>query len=218
MPKWYERTGDSGRGSSGPSRRQGCLLSLVVFVLLVVFARLWLPLLAYVLVMDQPPVNADAIMIMGGGNGSRQDKALELYRAGWAPLIISSGEAPWIPGFSRSYAEIAADYMIAAGVPRQDILLAPDTTSSIEEAVYALALARERGLSSLLVVTDHYHTLRTSLTFRQTFRGSGITLTFVAARPAWFDMSIWWCSERPLVAVFEEYAKLTYYLFKGYLF
>jgi uncharacterized SAM-binding protein YcdF (DUF218 family) len=172
---------------------------------------------AYVLVVDQPPVKADAILVMGGDDGSRQDKAVALYQAGWAPLVISSGEAHLLPGLRRSYAELAADYMIAAGMPQQDILLATDTTSSVEEARFALALARERRLDSLLVVTDHYHTLRTSLTFRRAFRDSGIALTFVAAQPSWFDMNAWWRSERPLIALFEEYVKLGYYLLKGYL-
>ncbi len=193
-------------------------LALVILVLALVLAReLWLPLLARVLIVDQPPSHADAILVLGGGDGSRQDRAIELYQQGYAPLLISSGESPLLPDFDASFAVLGADYMVARGVPREAILLMEQTTSTQEEAAQSLQLAREQGLTSLLVVTDHYHTRRSWLTFRRAYRDSGIAVSMAAATPQWFDAAHWWQSERSLLAVIEEYEKLVYYLLRGYI-
>jgi uncharacterized SAM-binding protein YcdF (DUF218 family) len=218
MPKWYERTGSNNARATRRARWPGCLILLLsLIVLAVILGRVWLPLLARALVVDQPPVAADAMMVLGGGDGSVQDRAIQLYNEGWAPLLISSGEPPNLPGPERSYAELGADYMIERGVPREAILVVPQATSTYEEAMVCLALCQERGLDRLLVIADPYHTRRASLTFRHVFRDADIALTFVGARPDWFDPNSWWQSERPVLAVFQEYLKLAYYLVKGYI-
>ena len=217
MPKWYERTGSSGRRAGAGRRLPGCLVLVALFLLALLLSPVWLPLVARVLVVDQPPREADAIMVMGGGDGSSQDRAIQLYNEGWAPVLVSSGESPNLPGPGRSYAELGADYMIQRGIPPEAILLVPQTTSTHDEARISLAICRERGFGRLLVVSDHYHTLRTSLTFRQVFRDADVDIITVAAHPDWFDLDRWWQSERPVLAVFQEYLKLGYYFLKGYI-
>jgi len=217
MPsKWYQRPDNNWR-QRGRRRLPAAIVVLALLLLVALSYRWWLPGVARILIVNQIPQPADAILVLGGGDGSRQDRAIALYNEGLAPLVISSGEAPLLPDFKRPFAELGADYMIARGVPAEGILLLSDTTSTYEEAVNSLKLARERGFTSLLVVSDHYHLGRSSLAFRHVYRGSGISLTFVAAYPAWFDVNAWWTQERSLIAVFEEYEKLFYYLLKGYL-
>lgn len=215
--KWYQRP-DSNWAQRGRRRFPlGLLTTIILLLLLILGHRWWLPWLARALFVDQAPQRADALLILGGGDGSRQDRAIALYQEGLAPLIISSGERPYLPDFQRTFAEIGADYLIARGVPAESILLLEGTTSTYDEALASLNLAREWGLTSLIVVSDHYHLRRANLTFRRVYRGSEISLTFVAAHPSWFDVNAWWTQERSLMAVFEEYEKLVYYLLKGYL-
>lgn len=215
-PKWYQRA--DGEWTQRRRRRFPLSLAVIVLLLLIVLGhRWWLPWVARALFVDQAPRPADALLVLGGGDGSRQDRAIALYQEKLAPLIISSGERPYLPDFQRTFAEIGADYMIARGVPAESILLLKETTSTYDEALASLSLAREFGFTSLLVVSDHYHLRRSSLTFRRVYRGSGISLTFVAAYPSWFDVNAWWTQERSLMAVFEEYEKLIYYLLRGYL-
>jgi len=216
-PKWYQRP-DSNWAQRGRRRLPlGLMTTLTLLLLVILGHRWWLPGIARALFVDQTPQRADALLILGGGDGSRQDRALALYQEGLTPFIISSGERPYLPGFQRTFAEIGAEYLIARGVPAESILLLQETTSTYDEALASLRLAKERGFTSLLVVSDHYHLRRSSLVFRRVYQGSGISLTFVAAHPSWFDADAWWTQERSLMAVFEEYEKLVYYLLKGYL-
>ena len=199
-------------------QRWAIFCALIALLLALVLARgLWLPLVARALIVDQPPNHADAILVLGGGDGSRQDRAIELYQQGYAPLLISSGESPLLPDYDESYAALGANYMVARGIPREAILLLEETTSTQEEAAQSLQLAREQGFTSLLVVTDQYHTRRAWMAFRRAYRGSGLQTTMVAATSQWFDVAHWWQSERSLIAVIEEYEKFVYYLLRGYI-
>ncbi|MHB1293468.1 MAG: YdcF family protein [Anaerolineae bacterium] len=177
----------------------------------------WMPAFARILVVDQAPTPADAILVLGSGDGSRQDRAIALYGQGLAPVVISSGERPLLPGVWQSYAEIAADYMVERGVPREAIVLFEDTASTRDEALAARTLAEQSGYTALIVVTDAYHTRRSALTIRHVFRGSPIRITMVAAPTPWFDATSWWTSERSLLAVLEEYVKFGFYVLKGYI-
>ncbi len=219
MPtKWYQRT-EGDRVS--PQRRLplpqwGCLVGVLALVI-VLTAGWWLPAMSRVLVVDQSPVPSSAILVLGGGNGERENRALALYERGLAPMIITSGEKPLLPGQELTFAEISADYLYAHGVAREAILMMKETTSTHEEAAQSLEMAQARGFSSLLVVTDAYHTGRASLAFRKVYRNTGIRLTFVAEYPAWYQMDSWWTQERSFLAVCEEYMKLAFYLVKGYI-
>ena len=220
MPKkWYERSGtaDPTEATLGPRAVPTLVLVLLALLLVFLAARWWLPTVARALMVEEPATPADAILVLGGGDGSRQDRAVEFFRAGLAPVVISSGEKPLLPGFQESYAELAALYMVERGVPRDAILLLPLTTSTSEEAAFGLRLAQERGFRSLLVVTDNYHTRRSKWTFDKAFRGSGIEITIVSATPTWLPVDSWWKHERSLLAILEEYEKIVFYLLQGYL-
>src|SRR5580658_6832409 len=44
------------------------------------------------LIRDEPPVRADAALVLGGdGNGQRTLKAAQLAQAGWVPIVYLSG-------------------------------------------------------------------------------------------------------------------------------
>jgi uncharacterized SAM-binding protein YcdF (DUF218 family) len=217
MAKWYQRTDSRrARGTVLPYLR-GLLLVLLALVAIAISHRWILTTMARCLTADQTPVQADAIMVLGGGDGSRQDRAMELYEAGLAPTIISSGEAPYLPGFTKTFAELGAEYMVARGIAQEDILLINNSTSTQDEALYSRQLAGERGYETLLVVTDDYHMRRAAWTFRKAYRRVDIDLIFVAADPEWCDAEDWWLHERSLIAVVEEYEKMLFYMLKGYL-
>jgi len=100
MPKWYQRT--DGVTPKGEKGLRFTRLLVVIFILLLAIAshRWWLTGVPRLLVVDQAPRSADAILVLGGGDGSRAARALALYEAGWAPIVITSGERPFLPDLS----------------------------------------------------------------------------------------------------------------------
>ena len=110
--------------------------------------------------------HADAIAVFGAAeyNGraspvltARLEHALDLYRRGLAPLLISLGG-----GVDPLYSEgaVGRDFFLIHGVPDRSII-AETSSSDTEESVNRLAaIARENHLRTILVVSDGTHLFR----------------------------------------------------------
>ena len=201
--------------------RRGCVYALLGAALVVlaalaviVLARdAWLPLLAHFLVYREAPRQADAIIVLGGGDEARSALGAELYRSGFAPVVIAAdgGES-----YAPYRGESLAGQLGRAGVPDAALMLldAPETTH--QEAQMALALLRERAAKRVILVTDTFHSRRARSVFVDVFAGSDIEVVSVPSEPAWFAPDHWWRDERSALAVFNEYAKLLWFWLGGH--
>ncbi|MGH7552971.1 MAG: YdcF family protein [Longimicrobiales bacterium] len=148
----------------------------LVLSTLAVLAFIWLASLASVLVAGSRPVlrEADAIIVLGAAqyNGrpspvfqARLDHALELYRKGYAPLLIVTGGVG--VGDTISEGEVGRKYVVQRDVPASAILVDRQGMTSSESVSAAAALMRERDLHTALIVSDSYHMLRLQLLARR---------------------------------------------------
>ncbi|MHB1857391.1 MAG: YdcF family protein, partial [Acidobacteriaceae bacterium] len=115
---------------------------------------------------EDQSAHADAIAVFGAAeyNGraspvltARLEHALDLYRRGLAPLLISLGG-----GVDPLYSEgaVGRDFFLIHGVPDRSII-AETSSSDTEESVNRLAaIARENHLRTILVVSDGTHLFR----------------------------------------------------------
>lgn len=204
------------RAMSAFTRRRnwiGCgdlLLLIVATVILGYHWRgQWLPLIGAML--DVPPElrPADVIIVLGGGDGDREDYGTRLYRQGLAPHVISTG-APL-------GSDAAAQELIQRGVPRQAIVLANGTQNTHDDALRSRQLMEDHGWHTALLVTDPYHMRRSLWTFRTVFQGTALQIWPAPVDSGWFDARHWWQSEAGFLSVNEEYLKLIYYLLRGYI-
>ncbi len=110
---------------------------------------------------------ADVILVLGAAqyNGrpspvlrARLDHALELYRRGIAPRLLTSGGAGGDPKHTEG--EVGRQYLIKQGVPAEAILVerAGDTTVHTLQSV--AAIMRQMNLQSAVMVSDGYHIFR----------------------------------------------------------
>ena len=176
---------------------------------------LWLTALARFLVIDGQPRPADAIIVLGGGTGDRERMGAALYLAGYAPEMLTTGEALNIVGANGTFAELSARQLELEGVPADHIHLLSSSSSTCDDARLSHELLSAAGAHSLIVVSDPYHMRRAMLLFDREYAGSGIDLIPVAASPSWFNPDHWWRRERDLRVVLEEYVKLGYYAVTG---
>ena len=136
---------------------------------------------------------ADVIIVLGSGLNAdltpgpalirRASRAADLWKAGYAPMIIcSGGYAEWA---ARSEADGCAEVLRAHGVPADRIILEQQSRSTEENALYSHQIMRAHGWNSALVVSDGYHLLRATWIFS----AEGIAASYSpAAQPPFFDL------------------------------
>ncbi len=109
---------------------------------------------------------ADAIGVLGAAEydgrpspvyRARLDHALELYRRGIAPLIVTLGGSG---GDQYSEGSVGAGYLISKGVPEEDIIAETESRNTEESARRIAVIARVNGLHRLVVVSDDTHMFR----------------------------------------------------------
>jgi uncharacterized SAM-binding protein YcdF (DUF218 family) len=111
--------------------------------------------------------HVDAIVVMGaaqyngrpsGALAARLDHAIELYKEGDAPYLITTGGN--LPGDLTTEAETGRRYAIARGVPASAILMENTGRDTLESIEHVRAIFDARDLHTALFVSDRSHMLR----------------------------------------------------------
>jgi uncharacterized SAM-binding protein YcdF (DUF218 family) len=103
-----------------------------------------------VLTIDSGEVKADALIVLGGGEG-RAERAAELYHHGDAPLIIVTGHGDCMANVS---------ILEHAGVPASAIKTEPTALTTLQNAKYSVPLIRAAQAHRVVIVTSWYHSRR----------------------------------------------------------
>ena len=182
------------------------LLSVTVLAYLLVGWRI-----GYFLDASEPVAQSDAIVVLEGeGSGfMRTRHALDLYAAGQAPLVAFSGGTLVNAGVACSTAEVSTEMARQLDLPQDAVVIMPESHSTRDEATALDQLARERGWTSVILVSDRFHTRRTANTFRTL--APEVSFTVSAADDPRFDPAHWWRSEEGLMSVVTEVLKLGFY-------
>jgi uncharacterized SAM-binding protein YcdF (DUF218 family) len=111
--------------------------------------------------------NADAIVVFGAAEYSgrpspvlraRLDHALELYKRGLAPYVITTGGN----GEDLNYSEggVGRAYLLANAVPDNHLIAETQSEDTSEAAQRVAAIMRANKMTTCLVVSDGYHIYR----------------------------------------------------------
>ena len=160
----------------------------------------------------QAPVKADLLIALGGEDGGRAHSVLGLYRDGFAPRVLLTGEGVHTRARPHQLSW-RARYLIDKGIPENAVLFDARSNNSWEEAVNTLALMRSMKLERVLVVSDPPHLRRLGWVWSKVFAGSGKTYTLIACEMDDWDPEFWWRTSAGLQFVFGEYIKLAYYFY-----
>lgn len=116
---------------------------------------------------------ADAIVVLGAAQyagrpspvlRARLDHALALWKRGLAPrLVLTGGRGE---GDTTSEAEVGRRHVERAGVPDSAIVLEARGRSTRESLAGVGAMARERGIHRVILVSDPMHLLRAAVLAR----------------------------------------------------
>jgi uncharacterized SAM-binding protein YcdF (DUF218 family) len=159
----------------------------------------------------QSPAKADMIFALGGDNGGRADRVLQLYRQGLAPKVLLGAEGVH-PKTRATYLGWRARYLMDEGVAEKALLYDRSSRSSWDEAVNTLQIMRSMKMNRVLVVSDPPHLRRLSWVWGRVFAGSGKEFILVPSDMEDWDAAHWWRTSPNAQFVFGEYIKLAYYL------
>ena len=130
----------------------------------------------------------DAIVAVSGGDTiTRANGAIDLYKNGWANIIIFSGAAQDKTGPSN--AAVMKDVAIAAGVPATYIYLDEYSETTKQNAQNTQTIFSQHNIKNVILVTSAYHQRRAGLEFSKRARDVKIINHPVYKDKDW---SFWW--------------------------
>jgi uncharacterized SAM-binding protein YcdF (DUF218 family) len=153
-----------------PKRANWGLRGALLVLLALVAGALWWTRWVYVQIesyasQDQA-APSDAIGVFGAAEydgkpspvyRARLDHALELYRRGIAPLIITLGGAG---GDEYSEGAVGREYLMGQGVPEEAIIAETESRNTEDSARRIAVIARANGFRKLVIVSDGTHLFR----------------------------------------------------------
>jgi uncharacterized SAM-binding protein YcdF (DUF218 family) len=169
---------------------------------------------------DDPLQKADAIFVLAGTRLERPLEGLELYKEGYAPVIIlSPGQAEAGEEVLRqrgirfpSDVELELEALIQMGLPRAAILPTSGyVDNTAQEATLLRAMVKAHGWHRVIVVTSKYHTRRAGFAFRRGLAGTGAEVVMRASRYDPSDPAHWVLRRRDVRFAISEWMKLILY-------
>jgi uncharacterized SAM-binding protein YcdF (DUF218 family) len=114
---------------------------------------------------------ADVIIVLGSHDTRVAERGADVFLAGWAPLIVFSGNLGALTTeiWTRPEAEIFAEVAEKRGVPRERMVLEPRATHTGENVSFSRELLAARGIHprKVIAVQKPYMERRTLATFGQ---------------------------------------------------
>lgn len=168
---------------------------------------------AFLIVADEVE-KASAIVVLSGGDETRMNEALDLYEDGYANMIILTETGRELENLDVLHSFDMRIQLMNNGIPSGNILITDHIVgSTMDEAVAVKNLLTNRQFNSAIIVTDPYHTKRTSIIFHETFADSPIKLMIRPVASSWFNSRSWFLTLRGWQFTLLEYLKLAgYYL------
>jgi uncharacterized SAM-binding protein YcdF (DUF218 family) len=197
--------------------RRGAIVLAPLFLL----SALTFPRLGSWLVVQDPLVKSDAVIVLGGTMYERQLEAVDLYKEAWAPRIylfrevIDWGELALIErGVSyTTVVDVQIDAMLRLGVPRDAIHVLERAGHTAEEADYVRQLVTTEKMSRVIVVSSKQHTRRVRLVMRRRLSDTGSEVIVRASRYDRANVDRWWTERATLrFTLFEMQRLLGYWI------
>ncbi len=190
--------------------------SAMAALTLVWTGRAWLlSQAAHWLNVGQTPQRCDYVLVLPGGEETRPFAAAALVKAGLAGhvLVPRTRSSPDVDdGIHQPAHEIIREVLLLEGVAPSDIvLIGRDSDSTYTDGLALAEFLRTRDRTSVAVVTNQYHTRRTSWVLRQVLGDRMADIRMVAVPADGFDEDTWWQTRRRTLDYTTEFAKLVVY-------
>jgi uncharacterized SAM-binding protein YcdF (DUF218 family) len=168
------------------------LLLLLFLLALYVFSTPLLATAAHLLIEDDSPRKAEAIVVLGGdAYGDRTLKGAQLAKEGYAPFVIVSGPPGLIGYASSEEIQFAGQHGYPPSLFREIDLPAEAESTRTEEDFLGKYLAA-RGIKSILLVTSNFHTRRAKKLWQRENPAIAVAVVPSVDPLRYFTPQTWW--------------------------
>jgi uncharacterized SAM-binding protein YcdF (DUF218 family) len=142
---------------------------------------------------QSPAHKADAIVVFGAAQyagrpspvyRARLDHGFDLFRKGFAPVVITTGGSAQDPDFSEG--GVGREYLLGRGIPEQSLIAETQGSDTARSAERVANIMRANGMHTCIAASDAYHVFR----IRALLEYQGIKVE-VAPRPESRPRSLW---------------------------
>jgi len=171
----------------------------------------------YSFLAQNEPVGSRVLVIEGWLAPEELDQAIQTIKRGnYERVVTTGGPILGWPELSihSNYANLAADYLVKHGIPRNQITVVPTPASAQERTFLSAVVLRDSAnrlgisLSAIDLFSSGAHSRRSRLLFQMAF-GQKVPIGIFAARPGDYDPEAWWRSSSGVESiVFQSIALL----------
>jgi len=123
------------------------------------------------LALSEKPQKADSIFLFGSPSLSVPEKGLELYKKGFAPYIVVTGERSLSEesGWDMTLADKYAEYLRRGSVPQKCIIIQNKSVNTLQDVTFSLPIlvANEIPCNRVILVNRPFQQRRCNATFRR---------------------------------------------------
>ncbi len=185
---------------------------IAIFIVMAVSLSVYLQPNSFSVCADGGPSSAndcsaaEAIVAVSGGDTSfRTKKAVDMYKSGWAPVIIFSGAAEDKDGPSNA-AAMRTD-AISQGVPREAIMVEEMSENTSENAQKTRDLLAAHQIQDIILVTSGYHQRRANIEFRSYTGENNVMIRNAPTSDRDWTWS-WWLTPRGWWLAIGEFGRI----------
>lgn len=151
---------------------------------------------------------SDAIVTISGGETSqRVAEAVDLFKNGWAPLLIMSGAAR---DEKVSNAEMMQQIAVSLGVPRAKIMTEKEAENTLDNAKFVRDIIKDQKFTKIILVTSPYHQKRASLAFAKALKDLPVKIINHSSTDSTWRKNGWWEDEWSRYLTWSELQKTIY--------
>src|SRR3989338_636547 len=195
----------------------------IIYFLIFYTPAIWF--LAEPLKITDTPHKADAIVVFAGGVGEsgqagqgyleRVERAVELYKSGFAKNIIFSS------GYMYVFKEplVMKALAVSLGVPAEAIILEDRAGDTYENVKFSEKILKDKGWNEILLVSSPYHMRRVSLVFKKIGKETKVLYVPISRSSFYSHKTRNWrqIDFKQIEGIFREYSAIIYYWWKGYI-
>lgn len=179
------------------------------FIFSTIAVYLILAAVGAVLSMPDLPRKSDALVLLSGGDKSREQEIARLYQKGYADTVVLTRTS----GSTRGNHIYTLQDLVKIGVPAQAILFTPgQSDSTYDEARHVVELMDAKNMGAVIIVTDPYHVFRARMIFKGEFRESRKAVWVRGAHGNWYSPLTWMFTIQGWEVTLKELGKIGAYM------